>query len=411
MKKVITAALVLLLVIVGGMILALSMPQGLDKTPEDSSSGKDKQSSWHKIRVQVIDYLEDKALDTNFGGQVFADYYEFGREDGELFLWAYVVEYYQKNGQLQMGSGHSGPMVITFSDKGSIKGHWQPRDGKNYARDIKDKFPEQCQSDILEFQTRHRETLQDLKESTRSRAEKRMSPPEQPDIRLPVGGTDVIELEANRTTGYKWIYSIDNRDIIKVVSDEYREKEIEKGVVGAGGTRVLRIKGTQAGSADIRFQYVRPWESGERQEPKKVRTFRIKVEGDRAGLEKPELDTEYISLRDWDVHIVDSAGEKPPHPIRLDPQGEVECADEYSRQESEDWTYCLKESSEGAAGTIYKEYAYTTIKDHRIITVSFTLAQPQCGNYGEAERAACQEEYKNFEQQELADQVIAELDF
>jgi len=411
MKKTITAALVLLLVIVGGMILALSMPQGSDNPSEDPGSEKDKQSPWHKVRVQVIDYLEKNALDTNFGGQVFADYYEFGREDGELFLWAYVVEYYQKNGQLQMGSGRSGPMVLTFSDNGSIKGHWQPRDGENYARDIKKRFPEQYQNEVLEFQTRHRDTLQDLKESTRNRAEKQMSPPEQPDLILPVGGTDVIELEANRTTGYKWSYTIDNREVIEVVSDEYQEDDNEGGKLGAGGTRVLKIKGVQAGAADIRFQYARQWESGESSQPKKVRTFRIKVEGDGAGLEKPELDTEYISIQDWDVHIVDSVGEKPPHPIRLSPKGEIECAEEYSKEESDNWTYCVKQSSEGAAGTIYEDYAYTTIKDHRMITISFILAKPQCGNYGEAERAGCQKEYKNFEQQELADQVIANLDF
>lgn len=61
-----------------------------------------------------------------------------------------------------------------------------------------------------------------------------------------------------------------------------------------------------------------------------------------------------------------------------------------------DKEYCVSVSSEGAAGSTYTTYKYKTIHDDYLAEVSFTLRTPQCLNYDEPERSACQVEQGSF---------------
>lgn len=70
--------------------------------------------------------------------------------------------------------------------------------------------------------------------------------------------TKVIELEGNPTTGYLWVYSIEDDSIIKV--EEESQYLGNDGVVGAPSLFKYIIKSVKAGSTSITFEYKRPWE-------------------------------------------------------------------------------------------------------------------------------------------------------
>lgn len=89
------------------------------------------------------------------------------------------------------------------------------------------------------------------------------------------GGTFVLVLESNRTTGYHWERSApDDAAIVKFTGTEYREPETA--LVGAGGKEVLRFEAVGKGTTEIVLKYARPWEKDV--PPAKTVTFRVRVE-------------------------------------------------------------------------------------------------------------------------------------
>jgi hypothetical protein len=91
-------------------------------------------------KEEVIDYLEEEIVEANYEGEVFADYYRFGRDRNNLYVWAYVSEYYLDNNELKQGSGASLPLAIEFKD-GQVVRHIKPRDGADYNADVRRIFP------------------------------------------------------------------------------------------------------------------------------------------------------------------------------------------------------------------------------------------------------------------------------
>lgn len=72
-------------------------------------------------------------------------------------------------------------------------------------------------------------------------------------------------------------------------------------------------------------------------------------------------------------------------------------------------TYCVNELSEGAAGSIYKNFAYTTLKGGRTVVVSFALRYPQCMNYDDPQQRACLKEQKAFDVDAFADRIVTSI--
>lgn len=65
-----------------------------------------------------------------------------------------------------------------------------------------------------------------------------------------------IKLKENPTTGYTWKYDIKDKDIVKVVFDNYKQDELPDGamtIVGAGGLHTWKIKGLKEGVTTIKF--------------------------------------------------------------------------------------------------------------------------------------------------------------
>ena len=78
-----------------------------------------------------------------------------------------------------------------------------------------------------------------------------------------------IELEGNPTTGYSWAYTMEPEGIVREVSAEYRRvpepgnsAEVPEGRAGRGGVFVFVFESLKPGTAELRFRYARPWESG-----------------------------------------------------------------------------------------------------------------------------------------------------
>ncbi|NTW22889.1 hypothetical protein HGA34_05130 [Candidatus Falkowbacteria bacterium] len=71
--------------------------------------------------------------------------------------------------------------------------------------------------------------------------------------------------------------------------------------------------------------------------------------------------------------------------------------------------YCVKESVGAAAGSVYTSYGYSATKAGRVISVEFTLRAPQCANYSDPEKTACEQEYRTFNPDTLAATVVLSL--
>ncbi len=398
MKKITIAILVLLLCGIGGIFFIFTANEEL-KPPRDLEKPDKNQQKIQRSRI--IDYLQKTILSPNFGGDVWVDYYEFGRQEKEIFLWVYAVEYFSRDGELEMGSGFSGPMALTIKDD-SIQKHWQPREGENYSSSIKNKFPSKYQEDVLNFQARHQDILKDLKESVSRKAEEELIEAGA-DINLQVGETDVIELEANRTTGYSWHYNIKNEEILKVVSDDYKDPQNKKGVLGAPGKRILKIKALQKGSTVVYLEYYREWKP---EKVEKSKEIRVQVgSGSRSG----ESDTNYISVVNKKLKVFDSEGTSSPEFIQKK-GGKIICSLGSSPKDIKGRKYCLKKTSEGATGHTRRYYTYATFQKSDFIKIGFTVIVPECGNYPELQRPQCEKEVQGFDPDDLAGKTVKNLE-
>jgi inhibitor of cysteine peptidase len=90
-----------------------------------------------------------------------------------------------------------------------------------------------------------------------------------------------IELEGSPATGYSWTYTMEPAGIVRELSAEYRRDGSADtgGRAGRGGVFVFVFESVKPGSADLRFSYARPWESGV--EPAERADYRLTV--NRAG--------------------------------------------------------------------------------------------------------------------------------
>jgi len=74
--------------------------------------------------------------------------------------------------------------------------------------------------------------------------------------------TATIELEANATTGYTWVYTMSPENVIRLVSNEYVPDKTNEGITGAGGKQVFTFEAIAEGEAELVFSYLREWETG-----------------------------------------------------------------------------------------------------------------------------------------------------
>ncbi|HSX24505.1 MAG TPA: hypothetical protein VLG69_00900 [Candidatus Andersenbacteria bacterium] len=105
----------------------------------------------------------------------------------------------------------------------------------------------------------------------------------------------------------------------------------------------------------------------------------------------PTLQTTYIHTVDW----------PPKIQILNNP---LTCTQAQQRT-IDGHTYCVTVISEGAAGSIYNQYAYAFSQDTKTVILTFTLQLVQCANYDQPQQQACQTERSQFNSDTIADQI------
>ena len=74
-----------------------------------------------------------------------------------------------------------------------------------------------------------------------------------------VGDTIVVSLDANATTGYTW--ELTPGDTFAIVSSEYVADPNPDELAGKGGTQVVTLNVTKAGTSDLTGMYRQAWNS------------------------------------------------------------------------------------------------------------------------------------------------------
>jgi len=221
-------------------------------------------------KQEIISFLENSGLIINFRNEVVADYYEFNRSSDQIFIWGYIAAYSENNNELKQEAGISLPLALNVSE-GMITSYSRPRDGEQYEEDIRRIFPEETQEDVLNFHTKHQEDLSNLVKKVEEKARQELFVNKFDKV-FSVDNITTLELLENRTTGYQWYYTIKENDIIEVISDEYQPIETEEDIVGAGGIRIITLKGVTPGTTTINFEYYRTEETIDR-----TKDFSIKI--------------------------------------------------------------------------------------------------------------------------------------
>lgn len=123
---------------------------------------------------------------------------------------------------------------------------------------------------------------------------------------------------------------------------------------------------------------------------------------------------DYASFRNYKmqaVRVVNYSGEK--HYIS---DGEIDCnvssrelssSEQTYKNEINDRKYCISSFSEGAAGSVYTTYTYTTVVEDMVYQISFVVRYSNCGNWPEERRIECQTERENFNLDSLVDEVVS----
>lgn len=114
------------------------------------------------------------------------------------------------------------------------------------------------------------------------------------------------------------------------------------------------------------------------------------------------LPAKYIRPQNWPPKITLSSGN-----FSCKERGEADGQPLILQKTIGDTTYCIQSMTQGAAGTIYTDYTYTFLKDDQLISLQFTLAYPQCGNFEDAQNRECEKERQSFDLDTLINQITA----
>lgn len=109
---------------------------------------------------------------------------------------------------------------------------------------------------------------------------------------------------------------------------------------------------------------------------------------------------EYPKLESWVENGGIECNETPPEsslPLRI------------NKREINGQKYCIGASSEGVAGSVYTQYAYTTVIENNVYLVRFVARYSNCGNYPDKERRQCETERENFNLDNLVDLEVKQI--
>lgn len=101
-------------------------------------------------------YLAEEIIKPAYGGKIFSAHRVLlsDRQEGKIYLWAFIQEYYREIGELQKGTGVSVPVVLNVAEENNslkIRGHLLPGNGNQFPEDIDRLFPKQIRKQILDY--------------------------------------------------------------------------------------------------------------------------------------------------------------------------------------------------------------------------------------------------------------------
>ena len=100
-----------------------------------------------------------------------------------------------------------------------------------------------------------------------------------------VGKEFKITLQCNPTTGYQWVLAkAPDEKLVKLLGSEY--KRLDSKLMGAGGDMVWTFKALAEGKAEIRLDYIRPWERGVK--PVETTNFVVVIKAGKDKGKKPD---------------------------------------------------------------------------------------------------------------------------
>lgn len=119
------------------------------------------------------------------------------------------------------------------------------------------------------------------------------------------------------------------------------------------------------------------------------------------------LTTKYITTVDWPPKVSISGD-----PFACTTAGkETDRAGQTTKEIINGRAYCVTKVVEGAAGSMYTQYAYATEIENKVLYFTFTLRATQCANYEPTERTACESERAAFDIDSLVDQIAQTTKF
>ena len=84
------------------------------------------------------------------------------------------------------------------------------------------------------------------------------------DFTVEIGDKITVKLCSNPTTGFKWKYETIGKIVLK--EEDYDFEEPDEDIIGADGMEVWTFEAIEKGTTEIRMEYSRPWEGGEKSE-------------------------------------------------------------------------------------------------------------------------------------------------
>lgn len=118
-----------------------------------------------------------------------------------------------------------------------------------------------------------------------------------------------------------------------------------------------------------------------------------------------KLSTTYITTVDWPAEL-----QMHTEPFACTEAGEETArAGKTEKRMVDNRTYCVTVESEGAAGSIYNQYAYAFAHDNQTAILTFTLRAPQCANYDDPQKTACEQERSTFDLDSVVDKMAQTL--
>ena len=141
------------------------------------------------------------------------------------------------------------------------------------------------------------------------------------------------------------------------------------------------------------------------------------IEENNIGSNLPDsFKANYISFQKYGSNIF-KAEEYPKLESWVE-NGAIECTEtplesslplRISKKEINGQKYCIGAFSEGAAGSVFTEYAYTTVISDNVYLVQFIARYPNCSNYPDQERRECETERENFNLDNLVDLEVGQM--